>query len=132
MGPNNKLIDMETESQMVSGCEVTAILIIYGLPRLLTGYLLAHEMMHAWLRLNGFKNLKLELEEGLCQKGDDWSDFEKKLLEFCIHQIKEDDSPVYGDGFRQVYKMVSNHVNYKDTLKDIVSISKTTIPASKI
>lgn len=64
-------------------CEVTAILILYGLPRffiyfgfqahyrsilvlillfqfelfnvfrLLTGSILAHEMMHAWLRLNG-------------------------------------------------------------------------------
>ncbi|KFK28340.1 hypothetical protein AALP_AA8G503600 [Arabis alpina] len=167
MGPNNKLIDMETESQTVSGCEVTAILILYGLPRLLTGYILAHEMMHAWLRLNGYKNLKLELEEGLCQllglrwlefqtfastdasaasssssrtppaattskKCDDWSDFEKKLVEFCIHEIKEDDSPVYGDGFRQVYK-ISKQYNLIDTLKEIVSISKTTtIPDSKI
>ncbi|KAF9622398.1 hypothetical protein IFM89_031201 [Coptis chinensis] len=34
-------------------CEVTAILILYGLPRLLTGSILAHEMMHAWLRLEG-------------------------------------------------------------------------------
>ncbi|KAG2316991.1 hypothetical protein Bca52824_020113 [Brassica carinata] len=159
IGPNNKLIDIVTETQMVSGCEVTAILIIYGLPRLLTGYILAHEMMHAYLRLNGYKNLKLELEEGLCQvlglkwleshtfsstdaaaassssdtppaastskKLDDWSDFEKKLRDFCIHQIKEDDSPVYGLGFQQVHEiLVSNHYNLKDTLKVIVNASK--------
>jgi hypothetical protein len=67
-GPNNKLVGMATESQKVTReCEVTAILILYGLPRLLTGYILAHEMMHAWLRLNGYRNLKLELEEGICQ-----------------------------------------------------------------
>ncbi|KAF3565881.1 hypothetical protein DY000_02011795 [Brassica cretica] len=165
-GPNNTLINMVTETQMVSGCEVTAILIIYGLPRLLTGYILVHEMMHAYLRLNGYKNLKLDLEEGLCQvlglrwleshtfpsddataassssntppaaastlkKGDDWSDFEKKLVEFCIHQIKEDDSPVYGLGFKQVHEIwVSNHYSLKDTLKDIVNASKNA-PVSK-
>ncbi|CAH8354225.1 unnamed protein product [Eruca vesicaria subsp. sativa] len=159
-GPNNTLINMVTETQMVSGCEVTAILIIYGLPRLLTGYILAHEMMHAWLRLNGYKNLKLELEEGLCQvlglkwleshtfssassssntppaastskKVDDWSDFEKKLAEFCIHQIKEDDTPLYGRGFKQVYEiLVSNHYSLKETLKDIVNASKS-VPVSK-
>ncbi|KAG7535772.1 Zinc finger LIM-type [Arabidopsis thaliana x Arabidopsis arenosa] len=68
MGPNNELVDMVTEPQrVIGGCEVTAILILYGLPRLLTGYILAHEMMHAWLRLNGYRNLKLEFEEGICQ-----------------------------------------------------------------
>jgi len=117
--------------------------------------------------ISGYKNLKLELEEGLCQalglrwlesqtfastdaaaavasssssssstappaaitskKSDDWSIFEKKLVEFCMNQIKEDDSPVYGLGFKQVYEMmVSNNYNIKDTLKDIVSASNAT------
>ncbi|KAL1204304.1 Protein DA1-related 3 [Cardamine amara subsp. amara] len=172
MGPNKKLIEMVTETQTVTGCEVTGILIIYGLPKLLTGSIMAHEMMHAWLRLNGYRNLKLELEEGLCQalalrwleskifsstdtaaaaavasssssstaplapttskKADgDWSDFEKNLVEFCMNQIKEDDSPVNGRGYKQVHQMlVSNHYNLKDTLKDIVIASKA-IPDSK-
>ncbi|XP_010444760.1 PREDICTED: protein DA1-related 3-like [Camelina sativa] len=168
IGPNNQLIEMVTETQRVTGCEVTGILILYGFPRLLTGYILAHEMMHAWLRLNGYKNLKLELEEGLCQalglrwlesrtfastdaaasvassssspappavntskKSDEWSDFEKKFVEFCMNQIKEDDSPVYGHGFKQVYQMmVSNNYSLKGTLKEIVSVSKAT-PDSK-
>jgi hypothetical protein len=34
-------------------CEVTAILVLDGLTRLLTGSILAHELMHAWLRLDG-------------------------------------------------------------------------------
>ena len=34
MGPHNQLIDMVTDSQrVVRDCEVTAILILYGLPR---------------------------------------------------------------------------------------------------
>ncbi|CAA7056936.1 unnamed protein product [Microthlaspi erraticum] len=68
MGPHKQLIGMATESQrVVRDCEVTAILILYGLPRLLTGYILAHEMMHAYLRLNGHMNLDKVLEEGICQ-----------------------------------------------------------------
>ncbi|GFQ06519.1 protein da1 [Phtheirospermum japonicum] len=110
-------------------CEVTAILILYGLPRLLTGTILAHEMMHAWLRLNGFRNLRQEVEEGICQviasmwlesqilsmsdsnsastsssslssKKSERSPFEKKLSKFFKHQIATDTSPVYGNGFR--------------------------------
>lgn len=53
--------------RLVRHCEVTAILILFGLPRLLTGSILAHEMMHAWLRLKGFPNLSPEVEEGICQ-----------------------------------------------------------------
>ncbi|CAH8332736.1 unnamed protein product [Eruca vesicaria subsp. sativa] len=68
IGPQNQLIGMVTESQrVVSDCEVTAILILYGLPRLMTGYILAHEMMHAYLRLNGYRNLNNVIEEGICQ-----------------------------------------------------------------
>lgn len=48
-------------------CQVTAILVLYGLPHLLTGSILAHECMHAWLRLSGFPHLSPEVEEGLCQ-----------------------------------------------------------------
>ncbi|KAL1308108.1 hypothetical protein HN51_050040 [Arachis hypogaea] len=57
-----------TQNQMlVRRCEVTAILVLYGLPRLLTGAILAHELMHAWLRLKGYRNLNPEVEEGICQ-----------------------------------------------------------------
>ncbi|XP_023643440.1 protein DA1-related 6 [Capsella rubella] len=157
-GPGNKLTltGMATEPQrVVRECEVTAILILYGLPRLLTGYILAHEMMHAYLRLNGHRNLNKVLEEGICQvlghmwleseryaavdataaaassssssrtppasasKKGEWSDFEKKLVEFCKHQIETDESPVYGEGFRKVNEMVTNS-NLPDTLREIL------------
>lgn len=68
IGAGYQLIDMITEPfRLVRRCEVTAILVLYGLPRLLTGSILAHEMMHAWLRLKGYGNLRPEVEEGICQ-----------------------------------------------------------------
>lgn len=68
VGAGYRFIDMITEPfRLIRQCEVTAILILYGLPRLLTGSILAHEMMHAWLRLKGYPNLSPEVEEGICQ-----------------------------------------------------------------
>lgn len=68
IGGGHRIMDMITEPyRLIRRCEVTAILILYGLPRLLTGSILAHEMMHAWLRLNGYPNLRPEVEEGICQ-----------------------------------------------------------------
>ncbi|ERN17606.1 hypothetical protein AMTR_s00059p00161610 [Amborella trichopoda] len=67
-GMGNRIVDMITEPyRLTRQCEVTAILILYGLPRLLTGSILAHEMMHAWLRLNGYRTLSPDVEEGICQ-----------------------------------------------------------------
>ncbi|XP_057804091.1 protein DA1-related 2-like isoform X2 [Salvia miltiorrhiza] len=62
------LVGIRTQPQKLTRrCEVTAILVLYGLPRLLTGAILAHELMHGWLRLNEFRNLRPEVEEGICQ-----------------------------------------------------------------
>jgi hypothetical protein len=104
-------------------CEVTAILVLYGLPRLLTGSILAHELMHAWLRLDGrFPNLDNDIEEGICQViAHIWlkDELEKmtrksrsgathqRLGEFFLHQIETDSSPIYGDGFRAAYAAAS-------------------------
>lgn len=68
MGAGNRFTNMMTEPfKLTRRCEVTAILILFGLPRLLTGSILAHEMMHAWLRLNGYRTLSQDVEEGICQ-----------------------------------------------------------------
>nr|XP_029116324.1 protein DA1-related 1 isoform X2 [Elaeis guineensis] len=130
IGPGNRIFDMVTGPyRLIRQCDVTAILVLYGLPRLLTGSILAHEMMHAWLRLNGYRGLSLQVEEGICQvlahmwleseiisgtgsniassssssnpnKKGPRSKFERKLGEFFKHQIESDSSPAYGDGFR--------------------------------
>lgn len=68
IGPGNRIMDMITGPyKLVRRCEVTAILILYGLPRLQTGSILAHEMMHAYLRLKGYRTLSPQVEEGICQ-----------------------------------------------------------------
>lgn len=129
IGAGNRVTDMRTEPyKLTRRCEVTAILILYGLPRLLTGSILAHEMMHAWLRLRGYRTLRQDVEEGICQvlahmwlesqmmsisgsniastssstssKQGVRSPFERKLGDFFKHQIESDTSPVYGNGFR--------------------------------
>ncbi|KAI0503540.1 hypothetical protein KFK09_014474 [Dendrobium nobile] len=128
-GPGSKVIEMIKEPyRLTRHCEVTAILVLYGLPRLLTGSILTHEMMHAWLRLKGYRDLNPKVEEGICQvlahmwveseimsstgsnvassssstlsKKGTRSESERKLGDFFKIQIELDPSPVYGDGFR--------------------------------
>ncbi|OAY22817.2 protein DA1-related 1 isoform X3 [Manihot esculenta] len=137
-GAGNRAMGMVTEPfKLTRRCEVTAILILFGLPRLLTGSILAHEMMHAWMRLKGFQHLSQDVEEGICQvlahmwlesqlqsgsgsnvasssasQAPNWvtrSTFEKKLGDFFKHQIESDTSPVYGDGFRIGHQAVQKY-----------------------
>ncbi|KAK8950129.1 Protein DA1-related 2 [Platanthera guangdongensis] len=143
----NRILDMRTYPQkLIRRCEVTAILVLYGLPRLLTGSILAHELMHGWLRLKGYRNLSPEVEEGICQilshmwlesevmpgpsfapsssssnnvpssssssssyKKGGKSEIEKKLGGFFMHQIANDISPAYGEGFRAAHVAVNRY-----------------------
>lgn len=103
------LLDRATTS-----CSVSAILVLYGLPRLLTGCILAHELMHAWLRMRNETGLDSQVEEGLCQlMAMLWLDMQhdklngdamqQRLASYFAFQIREDTSKVYGDGFRIAY-----------------------------
>ncbi|PWA55665.1 DA1-related protein 2 [Artemisia annua] len=126
------LIGMRTQPQKLTRrCEVTAILVLYGLPRLLTGAILANQLMHGWLRLKGYRNLNPEVEEGICHvlsymwlesevmpgstssssvsKKGGKSRVENKLGEFFMHQIAHDASPVYGGGFRAANAAVNTY-----------------------
>lgn len=47
--------------------EVYAILVLSGLPRLQTGSILAHELMHAYLSMAILSKLPAQVAEGLCQ-----------------------------------------------------------------
>ncbi len=112
---------------------VTAVLVLYGLPRELTSSIIAHEAMHVWLKLT--KSIPFQLppkvEEGLCQvvahrylqemgqvsatgtsnamsDGDyaAWQQ-EEQLRAYFSHQIASDTSQVYGDGFREAQGCVA-------------------------
>ncbi|PRQ19151.1 putative transcription factor interactor and regulator LIM family [Rosa chinensis] len=114
--------------------EAKEILIWYGLPRLLTGSILAQEMIKAWLMLQVYPHFKLsaEVERGICgvlayswleyyssdpDSSKIWSDFEKKLVEFIKHQIESSD---YGEVFRKANKVVHEYGLCTSAIEHIV------------
>lgn len=99
--------------------EVTSLLLVYGFPRLAIGATLAHEMMHAWMRTEGYNGLRLEVEEGICEVmahrwldwhafvGDDFlhatreqAQFLRNLKEVLQNDIERNYCKIYGCGFR--------------------------------
>ncbi|KAF6175967.1 hypothetical protein GIB67_003455 [Kingdonia uniflora] len=126
-----------TSTKLTQQCEVKAILVLYGLPRLLTGSILAHELIHGWLRLKDYHNLSPKVEESICQmlsymwlesevmsgstnmpssssstssfKKGGKSNTEKKLGEFFMHLIAHDTSAAYSQGFRAANTAVNKY-----------------------
>ena len=130
-GENRSLKDMIREPyKLVPGCKLTTFHILYGLPRLLTGLILAHLMMRVWLlRLRGHRFLTQHVEGGICQvlaymwlNTELMSGYDSTVastssspltLSFTSSRSKferklgeflkcliESDTSVYGDGFR--------------------------------
>ena len=90
---------------------VTAILVLYGMPRILFCSVLVHECTHAFLRLESYPKLTLQVEEGLCQlmsylwlqsQAGDQGSVQKQAQEkervYHMNKIFEDESIVYGEG----------------------------------
>lgn len=101
---------------------IDAILVLRGLPKLLTGCIIAHELMHGWLKLENFPTLQPHVEEGLCQLMSMlWLEseqlapegIESRLASFWGYQIRNDPSYIYGDGFRsalEAYQHMGGHL----------------------
>ena len=138
--------------------DVTAVLVLFGLPRDLIASILAHEAMHVWMKLNKRMPFKMppKLEEGLCQvvaylflehlaahrdkegelartcasarsgdvhggaggastpsdrrsasNGRSSEARNDSLRSYFHYQIMQDQSDVYGNGFREAYKAVA-------------------------
>lgn len=144
-----RFVGMRTQPlKLTRTCDVTAILVLYGLPRLLTGSILAHELMHAWMRLNGFPDLRPEVEEGISQvMAYMWLETEvmpevgsmprasssssssssskkcqkpevEKRLGKFFMEQIAKDTSVYGAGFRAAYAAVNKH-GLRSTLNHI-------------
>jgi len=112
-----------------SSANVTAILCLSGLPKDLTLSILAHESVHAWLKLHpSFAAMPHEFdkqsEEGVCQLvahlylqelergrrgnsggegggGDSDDLLDSDLRKFFKFSVETDQSRVYGEGFRK-------------------------------
>ena len=94
--------------------DVTAVLVLRGLPRLLFCSVLAHECGHAHFKLQGFHKMALKTEEGLCQllaylwlrqEGHCRAEGERERERlYHMNKIFEDSSEIYGAGFRAAFE----------------------------
>ncbi len=95
-------------------CKPDEIRFLYGLPKTLFGTVAAHEYGHAWLCVNGYHDLPLVVEEGLCEMfsylwlrrriGGWFSSADKPELEYWLKLLENNDDPVYGRGFKMAQK----------------------------
>ncbi|POM74101.1 LIM domain containing hypothetical protein [Phytophthora palmivora] len=83
---------------------VNAILILHGLPHDLTASVLAHEATHAFIKLSDNFPDHIPPKHMMERKGSKKRTYEGRLRKFYMHQLKNDTSPVYGDGFREAYE----------------------------
>jgi Protein DA1/LIM domain len=110
-----------SKSSKQSSDDVIAIVCLTGLPRALTAAILAHEVVHAWIKFHpnydSRKPLPAQVEEGLCQlvatlylsdgiipnsdKNMVDGSSEKKLRQYYKFSIERDQSEIYGIGYRR-------------------------------
>ncbi|KAI7842115.1 hypothetical protein COHA_004308 [Chlorella ohadii] len=120
-------------------CSVTGMLVMAGMPALLAGAIIAHECMHAYLRLTGVRSRQLTMhdEEGLCelmavlylkheQSKGFISSHEGRLCTYLLHSIKNNPDPVYGSGYREAARSYQSYRRL-DTLVNFVR-SKRRLP----
>jgi hypothetical protein len=89
------------------------IYIVAGLPKMHFISTVAHELMHAWLFLNPRYDPDEgdpQLIEGSCNGAAllVLRQFDDEMAAYVIRQMEEEESPIYGDGFRRVEHMIDN------------------------
>ncbi|XP_016539230.2 protein DA1 isoform X2 [Capsicum annuum] len=128
--------------QLLPGRKVRSVLLLYGFPKLFIGSTLAHELMHAWMRVQGYRGLSLNIAEGLSQvmahkwlewqsfTGDDYmkaasekTQFLRNLKEFLKYGIEKRHSEAYGHGFREA-KWAVERYGLRYTLEHIARTGK--------
>lgn len=108
---------------------VTAILCLSGLPKDLAASVLAHEALHAWVKLHPRFDISnpipVQVEEGCAQliamlylnEGlerasretyGDTGPSDEKLQQYFKFSIETDDSEVYGEGYRKAAQAYAN------------------------
>lgn len=121
--------------------DVTAVLVLFGLPYNLFSSILAHEATHVWLKLTKSipYDLPPEVEEGICQliaykylefisRSEQMSinPLDAKIeteSQYFLYQIENDESTIYGEGFRMA-KHVDSELGL-EILLDFVSKNKS-------
>ncbi|CAL9006106.1 unnamed protein product [Prunus brigantina] len=136
---NGDNIQVQKAKKTLTKGKVTSILLLFGMPDVIMGAILAHEMMHAWLLLKGCKKLDRKVCEGICEVMAhlwlEWfcdegknnldsytteqAEFTKNLKILHAYKITTRDDKIYGDGFREAQRAVSTS-NLHKTLQHIV------------
>ncbi|KAA3619662.1 MAG: protein DA1 [Calditrichaeota bacterium] len=107
--PNDIEVAGRTEkaSYEVNGVEksrrIEKMQVLDGLPAEHFTSILAHEFGHAWLFLNNYPHLDLQVEEGLCELFEYlWLRSQNsEISRFRIKKMKEGQDRIYGAGFRK-------------------------------
>jgi hypothetical protein len=87
------------------------IRVVAGLPPVIFGRAVAHEMGHAWFALRGRAPAPEPVEEGLCELfAYAWLKRQPTRMAEALRQhLRSNPDPVYGGGFRQVYTAVRRY-----------------------
>ena len=100
----------------MSSCKHTIYIFDY-LPKIQFAGVLAHEMLHAWQNEKGISLLPA-YTEGFCNVGSYvvYEAINTDLARFLIKRLKEDPSPVYGEGFRKVVAVYKQNMNLQEVI----------------
>ncbi|CAL9023287.1 unnamed protein product [Prunus brigantina] len=129
----NKLTMAESFAALFGSNKDNKLLLLFARPDVLMGMTLAHEMMHAWLRLQGLigdRKPERLVEEGICQvmshmygkwfcsrgfkylsynKTDEQLQFTKDLNKYYANLKKIDSDEAYREGFKQAMHAVKEN-----------------------
>ncbi|MCA9733662.1 MAG: protein DA1 [Deferribacteres bacterium] len=115
--PHFKDVAGRTEKALfeVNGIEkarrIEKIQILDGLPAEHFVTIAAHEFGHAWLFLNNYPELDLQVEEGICELFEYlWlSEQKTEIARFRIKKMMETKDKIYGGGFRKALAAYKKH-----------------------
>jgi len=99
------------ENGKETGRSLDDIVVLYGLPGMHLAAVLAHELAHAYLFLNGYRGLSLKVEEGIAELFSYLCLKDRKDPEavFRIRTMEKNSHPVYGTGFRAARRAMERY-----------------------
>lgn len=94
------------EGKAASGDETATIKVLHGLPEDLMRGVIAHELMHVWQHENNVSGITPELLEGSANWASSliFSRMKSKRGRFFLNGLNKSKNPVYGDGYREVFR----------------------------
>lgn len=101
-----------TRDGVIVDRDIEEVLVLYGVTEEQFQAIAAHELMHAWLFLNGYDHLPPVVEEGLCELASYlWlRDRNSPEAAYHLRLLQHKDDPVYGAGFHAARDALEGHL----------------------